>query len=306
METRTAIIFFTVSLFCLLIAIIIALLDFHFRRRSLKRMRDMIQSAMDGTFSAETYDESLYASVESKLAEYLSASETRKGKIATEQDKIKTLIADISHQTKTPIANLLLYTELLKEEEGGEDNATVALLESQVKKLDFLIQSLVKLSRLETGVLVLHPKKNELSALLEEAQKQYAAKAAEKGLYLHVLAKEARGMTARFDPKWTLEALGNLMDNAIKYTKTGGVTVSVRPYELFVSIEVADTGIGIAEQEQAKVFGRFYRLMAVSDSEGVGIGLYLAREIVKQESGYIQVTSEVGKGTMFSLYLPVD
>lgn len=306
METRTAIIFFTVSSFCFLIAIIIALLDFHFRRRSLKRMRDMIQSAMDGTFSAETYDESLYASVESKLAEYLSASETRKGKVSAEQDKIKTLIADISHQTKTPIANLLLYTELLKEEEGGEDNATVALLESQVKKLDFLIQSLVKLSRLETGVLVLHPEKNELSALLEEAQKQYAAKAAEKGLYLHVFAKEAPGMTARFDPKWTLEALGNLMDNAIKYTKTGGVTVSVRPYELFVSIEVADTGIGIAEREQAKIFGRFYRSMAVSDSEGVGIGLYLAREIVKQESGYIQVTSEVGKGTTFSLYLPVD
>lgn len=306
METRTAIIFFTISSFCFLIAIIIVFLDFYFRRRSLKRMRDMIQSAMDGTFRAETFDESLYASVESKLAEYLSASETQKEKISAEQDKVKTLIADISHQTKTPIANLLLYTELLKEEEGGRDSGTVALLESQVKKLDFLIHSLVELSRLETGILVLHPKKNELSALLEEAQKQYAAKAAGKGLYLHVLAKEAQGITARFDSKWTLEALGNLMDNAIKYTETGGVTVSVRPYELFVSVEVTDTGIGIAEQEQAKVFGRFYRSTAVSDSEGVGIGLYLAREIIKQESGYIQVASEAGKGTTFSLYLPVD
>lgn len=303
---KMTVILCAVGLFCFFAAAAIALLDFHFRRRSLKRMRDMIQSAMDGTFRAETYDESLYASVESKLAEYLSASEIRKGKISAEQDKIKTLIADISHQTKTPIANLLLYTELLKEEEGERDSDTVAQLENQVKKLDFLIQSLVKLSRLETGVLVLHPEKNELSALLEEAQKQYAAKAAEKGLYLQVLAKEAQGITARFDPKWTLEALGNLMDNAIKYTKTGGVTVSVRPYELFVSIEVADTGIGIAEQEQAKVFGRFYRSTAVADSDGVGIGLYLAREIAKQESGYIQVTSEVGKGTTFSLYLPVD
>lgn len=303
---KMTVILCAVGLFCFFAAAAIALLDFHFRRRSLKRMRDMIQSAMDGTFRAETYDESLYASVESKLAEYLSASEIRKGKISAEQDKIKTLIADISHQTKTPIANLLLYTELLKEEEGERDSDTVAQLENQVKKLDFLIQSLVKLSRLETGVLVLHPEKNELSALLEEAQKQYAAKAAEKGLYLHVLAKEAQGITARFDPKWTLEALGNLMDNAIKYTKTGGVTVSVRPYEFFVSIEVADTGIGIAEQEQAKVFGRFYREAAVADSDGVGIGLYLAREIVKQESGYIQVTSEVGKGTTFSLCFPVD
>lgn len=303
---KIPIIILSMGLFCLFLAAAVILTDFVVRRRSLKRMRDMIQSAMDGTFRAESFDESLYASVESKLAEYLSASETQKEKISAEQDKVKTLIADISHQTKTPIANLLLYTELLKEEEGGRDSGTVALLESQVKKLDFLIHSLVELSRLETGILVLHPKKNELSALLEEAQKQYAAKAAGKGLYLHVLAKEAQGITARFDPKWTLEALGNLMDNAIKYTDTGGVTVSVRPYELFVSVEVTDTGIGIAEQEQAKVFGRFYRSTAVSDSEGVGIGLYLAREILKQESGYIQVASEAGKGTTFSLYLPVD
>lgn len=303
---KIPIIILSIGLFCLFLAATVILTDFMVRRRSLKRMRDMIQSAMDGTFRAETFDESLYASMESKLAEYLSASETQKGKISAEQDKVKTLIADISHQTKTPIANLLLYTELLKEEEGGRDSDTVVLLESQVKKLDFLIHSLVELSRLETGILVLHPKKNELSALLEETQKQYAAKAVGKGLYLHVLAKEAQGMTARFDPKWTLEALGNLMDNAIKYTETGGVTVSVRPYELFVSVEVTDTGIGIAEQEQAKVFGRFYRSTAVSDSEGVGIGLYLAREILKQESGYIQVASEAGKGTTFSLYLPVD
>lgn len=306
METKTTIILFAFGLFFFLIAIIIAFLDFHFRRRSLRRMHDMIQTAIDGTFQAGSFDESLYAAVENKLAEYLAASETRKGKLSAEQDKIKTLIADISHQTKTPIANLLLYTELLKEEEGGKGGETVALLESQVKKLDFLIQSLVKMSRLETGILALHPERNELSALLEEARKQYETKAEEKGLYLRVAAEEAQGVTACFDPKWTLEAVGNLIDNAIKYTKTGGVTVSVKPYELFVSIEVADTGIGIAEGEHAKIFGRFYRSTAVSDGEGVGIGLYLAREIVKQESGYIQLASEVGKGTTFSLYLPAD
>ena len=305
MSERTGILILTVGIFCLLLAVVIALLDFCFRRRSLRRMNDMIQSAIDGTFRADTFDESLSAVVENKLAEYLAVSETQMKKAAAEQEKTKTLIADISHQTKTPIANLLLYTELLKEE-GTENSETTALLESQVKKLDFLIRSLVKLSRLEAGILVLRPRKSEVSQLLEEAKEQYVARAQEKGLYLDVLSEEAGKVTACFDPKWTLEALGNLIDNAIKYTQEGGVTVRVNPYELFVCIEVADSGIGIAEEEHAKIFGRFYRSMSVSDEQGVGIGLYLAREIVRQESGYIKLDSEVGKGTTFSLYLPVD
>lgn len=305
MSERTGILILAVGILCLLLAVAIALLDFYFRRRSLRRMNDMIQSAIDGTFRADIFDESLSAAVENKLAEYLAVSETQMKKAAAEQEKTKTLIADISHQTKTPIANLLLYTELLKEE-GTGNSETTALLESQVRKLDFLIRSLVKLSRLETGILVLHPRKSEVSPLLEEARAQYEARAQEKGLYLHVLSEEAGKVTACFDPKWTLEALGNLIDNAIKYTQEGGVTVRVNLYELFVCIEVADSGIGIAEEEHAKIFGRFYRSMSVSDEQGVGIGLYLAREIVRQESGYIKLDSEVGKGTTFSLYLPKE
>lgn len=303
---KVSVIILSVSIFCLLLAVVIALLDFYFRRRSLRRMNDMIQSAIDGTFRADTFDESLCASVENRLAEYLAVSETQMEKTVAEQEKTKTLIADISHQTKTPIANLLLYTELLKEEEGRGGSETTVLLENQVKKLDFLIQSLVKLSRLETGILVLHPRKSGVSQLLEEVEEQYAARAEEKGLYLHVLSEEAGKVTARFDPKWTLEALDNLIDNAVKYTQEGGITVRVKPYELFVCIEVADTGIGVAREEHTKIFERFYRSAAVAHEQGVGIGLYLVREILRQESGYVQLSSEVGKGAVFSLYLPAD
>lgn len=306
MQDKTGIIILSVSIFCLLAALVIALLDFCFRRRSLRRMNHMIQAAIDGTFRADIYDESLCAAVENRLAEYLAVTETQMKKAEAEQEKTKSLIADISHQTKTPIANLLLYTELLKEEEGKEIGETAALLENQVKKLDFFIQSLVKLSRLETGILVLHPSKNGVSQLLEEVRKQYAARAEEKGLYLRVLSEEAREVTACFDPKWTLEALDNLVDNAIKYTQTGGITVRVKPYELFIRIEVADTGIGVAEEEHSKIFERFYRSMAVAHEQGVGIGLYLTREILRQESGYIQLASKLGEGAAFSLYLPVD
>lgn len=304
MAEDRAIAIFIIGVLCLILAVGIVVFDFFIRRRSLKRMHAMIQSAIDGTFRADLYDESLVAAVENKLAEYIATSQIQAGKIMEEQEKIKTLISDISHQTKTPIANILLYTELLKEE-GAESSENMVLLETQAKKLDFLIQSLVKMSRLETGILVLHPEENEVSLLLEEARDQYAAWAQEKGLYLRVLCQEAEGISARFDPKWTLEALGNLIDNAIKYTETGGITVRVKAYELFVCIEVADTGIGIAEEEQAKIFGRFYRSQQVADQAGVGVGLYLAREILRLQSGYMKLASEEGKGAVFSMYLPV-
>ena len=303
---KMVLVMFIISIFCLACAVLIAFIDYYWRKRSLKRMYDMIQKAIDGTFRAHNFDESLYAAVENKLAEYIDASETTVRKNAKDKEQIETLIADISHQTKTPLSNILLYTELLKEQEVSEENRqNIELLESQAEKLSFLIQSLVKMSRLETGILVLNPKKSPVAELLEEAGRQYENKAREKDLYLHVLSEDAQDVSACFDKKWTLEALGNLIDNAIKYTQTGGVTVRVRPYGLFACIEVADTGVGIAEEEHAKVFGRFYRSPRVSDRTGVGIGLYLAREIIQQQSGYMKLASEEGKGAVFSMYLPI-
>lgn len=316
--------FIAIGILCLVCAVMITVFDYCHRKRSLKRMYDMIQSATDGTFRADTFDESLYAAVENKLAEYINASELTLGKAAREKEQIKTLIADISHQTKTPLSNILLYTELLKEqykaaekdrmehnvsikaEVSGDDCEIITLLDGQAKKLNFLIQSLVKMSRLETGILILHPKKSYVAELLAEAERQYRDRAEKKGLYLRVMTQEARDVTACFDEKWTLEALDNLIDNAIKYTSSGGVTVCVKRFGLYVCIEVADTGIGIAEAEHAGIFGRFYRSPKVSDEEGVGIGLYLAREIITRQSGYMKLVSAEGKGAAFSIYLPVD
>ena len=300
-----AVIVFVIGVLSLAGAGLIILIDYSHRKRSLQRMNDMLQAAMDGTFQANTFDESVYAVVENRLSEYLDASEISARKIAVERDRIKTLVADISHQTKTPLANILLYTELLKEqEEPAKCKENIELLESQAKKLNFLIYSLVELSRLETGILVLHPKKSFIAPMLEEMERQYLGRAREKGLYLDVRYEDIRDVQACFDSKWTLEALGNLIDNAIKYTESGGITVSVKPYELFVCIDVADTGTGIAEEEHTKVFGRFYRSPEVSAQEGVGIGLYLAREILKQQSGYMKLVSVKGKGAVFSRYLP--
>lgn len=299
-----SVILFAAGIFSLLCAIVLTMIVYHRRRAAVLRMRQMLDAAIEGTFTETVYDESLYSAVENKLSEYLNASEISARRTAEEKNRIKALIADISHQTKTPISNILIYTELLKEQElPDETRQSVTLLESQAQKLHFLIASLVKLSRLETGIIVMHPREDSVAGLLEEIYRQFYQKAQDKGLYLRIEAQDIQKVMAVFDVKWTGEALGNVIDNAIKYTKAGGVTVTVKSYELFVGIEVADTGIGISEEEQAKIFGRFYRSMDVSGEEGVGIGLYLARQILQLEGGYIKVMSEAGKGAKFTLYL---
>lgn len=292
---------------CMAAAVLLGLLAvLWYRRRTKRTLREldrMLDAAIRGEPVQETFDESLRSAVETKLAFYLDASAVSARNLQAEKDKIKTLIADISHQTKTPIANILLYTQLLAEQAlPPEGRDCAAALEGQVEKLRSLIDALVKTSRLETGVLTLHPKPSPLQPMLEEAVAQFAPKAAEKGV---TLTLEPTGASADFDPKWTAEAVCNLLDNAVKYTPAGGrVTVRVASYHLFCRINVSDTGPGVPESEQAKVFQRFYRSPAVHDTEGVGIGLYLVRQIAEGQGGYVKVFSRPGGGAVFSLCLP--
>lgn len=288
---------------CLLIAIVVVLWNRYKTRKTMNTLDKMLTAAMDGTFSESTFNESLLSALETRLANYLSASVVSAQNLEKEKDRIKSLIADISHQTKTPIANLLLYTELLKEENlSSEARMQVEMIYTQSEKLRFLIDSLVKLSRLENGIISLNPVKSPIAPMLEQIKRQFTSKAQNKGLSLQFHPTNA---TACFDIKWTSEALGNLVDNAIKYTEQGSIDISVISYEMFVRIDVADTGIGISEEEQAKIFSRFYRSDKNAEEEGVGIGLHLAREILRSEGGYIKVTSQEGKGSVFSMFLPL-
>ena len=270
-------------------------------RRLLRCLDRMLDEAVRGDFREEAFRETLLSAVETKLAHYLSASAVSAGHIQEERDKIKTLIADISHQTKTPIANVLLYTQLLEERAPEDCRTYTAALGEQARKLRSLIESLVKTSRLEAGVLVLQPRPGPLGPMLEEAVGQLAPKAAEKGLELVLEPAEAEAV---FDPKWTAEAVCNLIDNAVKYTPAGRVTVSARAYELFARVDVEDTGPGVPEEELGKLFQRFYRGGAASGAEGVGVGLYLVRQIAQGQGGYVKAFSRPGRGAKFSLFLP--
>lgn len=291
------------ALLCILASAVAVLFNYIRTKKTFDRIEEMLAAAADGSFSEETFDESRISALETKFAHYLSSSAVSARNLASEKDKIKTLIADISHQTKTPIANLLLYSELLEEEEGLTESmySNVEALRTQTEKLRFLIDSLLKLSRLENGILTLSPREEPLQPTLQRVYEQLCFKAEDKGLTLQL---NDTSLSANFDPKWTAEALCNIVDNGIKYTDHGGISISVTSYEMFVRIDIADTGIGISEEEQAKIFSRFYRSQKTRDNEGVGIGLYLAREIISGEGGYIKLSSSYGHGSTFSVFLP--
>ena len=293
---------------CLALALLglgFGLYQWYSGRRTLRRLDELLSAAVDGSFRENAFDESVPSSLEAKLARFLNGSASSTRNLEREREVVQTLISDISHQTRTPIANILLYASLLAEGDLPPEQAEqAAVLAQQGEKLSFLIQTLVKASRLETGIFAMDPQVHGVQRLLDAVLIQGRQKARERGLSL---TAEPTFAQARFDEKWTAEALYNLVDNALKYTPQGGkVALSVREFELFCAIQVEDNGPGIPEGEQGAIFGRFYRGEAVRDQEGLGIGLYLAREVVTREGGYIRLNSSPGQGSRFSLYLPKE
>ena len=268
---------------CVTVTAIIIFVNYRRTKKTMDTIEEMLNVAVKGEFTEGQFDETRMSALETKFAHYLSASALSAQNVEAEKDKIKALIADISHQTKTPIANLLLYSELLLEEELPQQiEGNVSAIHEQTQKLKFLIESLVKLSRLENGILQLVPRMEKLQPMLERAVWELKQKAEEKRLQISLHNTDVE---AYFDPKWTGEAIGNVIDNAIKYTEHGEIC-------------------GIREEELPKIFRRFYRSELVKDEEGVGIGLYLTREILQEQGGYIKVSSVYGQGSKFSIYLP--
>lgn len=280
-------------------------------RRKLVMFSDSFCGQMDDMLSGDIMqpkqtieEESLFYKINYRLGRLYEVMQENKNNIAKERADLQELISDISHQVKTPIANLKIINNTLLENEvpPQKQKEFLTAQASQLDKLDFLMQAMIKTSRLETGVISLEQKQQPVYDTLAAALGGILLNAEKKQIDVQVECPEH--LDARHDRKWTSEALFNILDNAVKYTPTGGqIRVSVEGWEMYVKIDIADTGIGISEQHQGTIFKRFYREDAVHDVDGIGIGLYLAREIVTLQGGYIRVASEVGKGSTFSVFL---
>ncbi|MBP3807996.1 MAG: HAMP domain-containing histidine kinase [Eubacterium sp.] len=266
-----------------------------FENKTITRLEEMLDSALDGNFVESDYNETKLSRLESKWKAFLGSSVLSNQNLEQERHRLEEFISDISHQTKTPMTNIKMYTELLKEEVSqGEASSIdriksyVDMIDKQNTRLEFLIDSLTKLSRLENGTLTVVSKNEKVDKLIETSISAVESKAKTK--QITISHKKDDSLVASFDLKWTNEALINILDNAVKYSPEGGhIEVFTEQYEVYQAIHIVDNGPGISEDEAAKIFGRFYRGGDVQQEEGVGIGLYLTREIISKEDGYIKV-----------------
>lgn len=300
---------FIIGTFILIIALVILGFIYIIRRSTVKFSNSMCDSIDKIIYKEEKIEfvedeETIFSKLQHKLKKLVEILDNNREEALREKDNIKSLIGDISHQIKTPIANITMYNDTLIQRELNKDQQNMFLnnMKFQVSKLEWLVQALIKMSRLESNIISLNKVNSTLSDTIANALSGVYLKAEEKEIDLTIECPAF--IKVNHDKKWTSEALFNIIENAVKYTDNGGsINIFVEEWELFTKIDIMDTGIGISEEDINNIFKRFYRCREVLEVEGIGIGLYLTNEIIIKQGGYIKVKSEKGKGTTFSVFL---
>ena len=286
------------------VAILVLARDGRNKKKEMEVLLQRLDDALEGGEGAYAYDESMDSAIADRLNKLLRSSSMGKERAYQDRDRIKSLISDISHQIRTPLSNIMLYTGLLQEKKlDGQSRMLADQIQGQAEKLDFFMKELVRSSYMETDMIVVSPRTAPVGELVDRACQAVEAEALKKGILIR--QPETDRIICKFDMKWTLEAVRNILENALKYSPEGSeVQIEIAPNEAFTCISIQDEGIGIREEEQGLVFERFYRSRDVKKEPGMGIGLYLAREIISRQGGYIEARSEYAKGTCFCIYLP--
>jgi signal transduction histidine kinase len=231
--------------------------------------------------------------------------------IRRDRDRSRDFLADVSHELRTPLSALRTFNQLLIEGAADDPAARTEFLESsagQIDRLDWLAQNLLELSKLDSGLVLLDLRPDDLRAAVESATHQYDASAERRGVTVE-LDLPSRPIRIRHDPPRIGQVVANLVGNAIKFTPRGGrVRVSVEPTPDGARIDVADTGVGIDPGELPHIFDRFYRGSRANEARGAGSGLGLAivRSIVDIHGGTVTVESGAGQGSRFTVRLPQD
>ncbi len=282
---------------------------FYFRHKYILLIQSVCNT-LDNIISGQNnindmYLETLSSKTSAKLNTIIKMTNMSREQAVMQKEEIQQIISDISHQLKTPVSNILMYSSTLQEDglSGQERHQFFQILQEQTQKLEFLVQSLIKMSRLESHILIMKREMSHLFPVISKAVSSILPSADKKKLEIEVRCPQE--LSIFFDPKWTEEAIFNVLDNAVKYTPANGrIVLNVEVLQFYTRIKISDTGIGIHPEHQCDVFKRFYRESKVHKNPGTGTGLYITREILERQDGYITVNSAPDKGSTFSIFLP--
>ncbi|GCF95160.1 hypothetical protein NRIC_30510 [Enterococcus florum] len=247
----------------------------------------------------------IVAEMEQKQSEK-ATSELLLQRVRNEGNELKSSVTDIAHQLRTPVASLKMSMDIaLSDKYSDQERSEFGhQAEIQIHKLNLMLDGLIKLSQLETDLIRLQPQPTSLKAVITDAVNSLIMKAIEKEIEIEVETFEDRLIL--IDQKWTLEAISNVLENAVKYSPAG-TTIQLRISTLvtYVLLEILDQGPGIPSQEQTKIYQRFYRGANSEAVEGSGVGLYLTRSIIEGQGGAIMVKNLKPHGSNFQLTLPL-
>lgn len=294
-----------------LVFIILNGLIYFFFRQKYVRFTENIEKQIDdfinGDFDKSNInEEQLDSKLSSKLYKLGNIINAKMEKNSQSKKEIQEMVSDIAHQIKTPIANIRMYSDTISNNDLSKEKEQefLEIITGQVDKLEFFTDSLTKMSRLETNMIVLNKEQAKIIECLEKAKEQAQSLAEKKNINIEINGDISA--TIKYDKKWTLEVICNILENAIKYTNDNGkIEINIEKLESFLKIDITDNGIGIESENINNIFKRFYREQKVHNIEGVGIGLYLSKTIIEQQNGYIKVKSKVNEGSTFSVFLPL-
>lgn len=269
----------------------------------LSKLMDSLTELQEKQIFPENED-TVVSKLQNKVIKLVNILKKKNNETLCEHENIKTLVSDISHQLKTPVANLIMYSHFLKDDSLSDDkrHEYIDIICLSINRLNFLSESMIKISRLESGIISLNMQNQSLNETALKALKDVYTKA--KAGNIEIIYNEETHISLLHDRNWTSEAIFNLLDNAVKYSDSDSVvTLSIKSFGMFAAIEVTDQNNPIPADEQNKIFSRFYRGRN-SQGEGIGVGLYLARKITVMQGGYISL--KCGEhGNTFSIVMYV-
>lgn len=312
--------FFSLLAMFLVVDLLLSVLCYFFFRKAYRaqeqRLHEMLECYLADNYSlladkenlAPVFSES-FTDTLLKLGHKLMAKTQA---LAKERDHTKTLVTDISHQLKTPVSALKNCFAMCMEADSEVERADfLERCAGQMSHLENLVTELVNVSRLETSMITLKQENVLLSDVLTDAVNAIYEKTLPKNIAIELLDPDGENDSCTFlfiDRHWTAEAIANLLDNAVKYSPADStVTLRLHRFYSYISLEVEDEGIGVPKEETNRIFKRFYRgnHPTVKQTEGAGVGLYLTRRILEEQGGTVSVKSAGGKGSIFTVHLPL-